>query len=370
MASATDLELGPRRVLRIEEPSVGLDAVVVIDHDLFPTAAGGTRMVPDVDEREVARLARAMTWKFAVCGVPYAGAKAGIRFAGGDRDVTLGAYLEAVREWRDFFLTGPDMGTAPEDFIAYGTEGDELPMWARSHDGMGMDDLSVGYGIRGAARVALERLGRSLAGATVAVEGFGKAGAGTARACAQADARIVGVSTIAGALHDPDGLDVDELLRLRAEHGDDLVRHAAGALPREALFEIPCDILVPGARPDAITAATAPRLACAAVVPVANVPYGEGAVQALRARGIVALPDFVTNAGGVHLYESPGCRDGSDPAACLVEIERLIAETTARVLDAADSGRVTPMEAALRLAREFLGAAVSADRGRGQPARK
>jgi glutamate dehydrogenase (NAD(P)+) len=354
----------PARILRVEEPSVGLDAVVVVDHELFPLSAGGTRMVPDVDEREVARLARAMTWKFAVCGVPYAGAKAGIRFAGGDRDAILGAYLEAVGEWRDFFLTGPDMGTAPEDFIAYGTDGDEIPMWARNHDGMGMDDLSVGYGIRGAARVALERLGRSLEGAAVAIEGFGKAGAGTARACTEAGARIVGVSTIEGALLAPKGLDVDELLDLRAEHGDGLVHHAAAAArTREALFEAPCDVLVPGARPDAITAASAQRLACGAVVPVANVPYGEGAVEALAARGIVALPDFVTNAGGVHLYESPGCRDGDDPAACLAEIERLIAETTAHVLDAANGRGVTPMEAALRLAREFLDARGARERG-------
>ena len=186
----------PARVIEVVEPSVGLDAVVVIDHELFATAVGGTRMVPDVTSDEVAHLARAMTWKLAVCGVSYAGAKAGIRFIGGDRVAVLGAFLDRVREWQDFFLTGPDIGTHPEDFLALEPEGGPTPVWGRTYEGMGMDDLAVGHGIQGAAAVALERLGRPFEGARLAIEGFGKAGAGTARACGDAGARVVAVSTV------------------------------------------------------------------------------------------------------------------------------------------------------------------------------
>jgi glutamate dehydrogenase (NAD(P)+) len=346
----------PARVIEIVEPSVGLDAVVVIDHELFATSAGGTRMVPDVTAEEVARLARAMTWKLAVCSVPYAGAKAGIRFdGGGDRAAVLGAYIERVREWQDFFLTGPDMGTQPEDFLALEPEGSPTPVWARAHEGMGMDDLAVGYGIKGAAAVALERLGKPLEGASIAIEGFGKAGAGTARACASAGARVVAVSTVEGALVDPAGLDVYELLALRERHGDLLVDHApVPAQPREALFTVECDVLVPGARPHVIAPESAAELRCAAVVPAANVPYAPGATDALAARGILALPDFVTNAGGIHLYEAPECQE--DPGACLAAVERLVGETTRRVLAAADAERVTPTQAALGIARDFLAA--------------
>jgi glutamate dehydrogenase (NAD(P)+) len=343
----------PARVLEVKEPSAGLDAVVVIDHDLFPKSAGGTRMVPDVTTEEVARLARAMTWKFGVCKVPYAGAKAGIRFAGGNRDEVLTAFLEHVGAWSDFFLTGPDMGTNPEDFLLFAPDDEPLPMWARRFEEMSMDDLAVGHGIKGAAAAVLDRLGRSLDGATVAIEGFGKAGAGTARACDRAGARVVAVSTVEGCVVDPDGLDVEALLRLRTEVGDALV-HEAGppARPREELFGVDCDVLVPGARPDVITRDSAGSLRCAAVVPIANIPYGEGAVEALHERGIVALPDFVTNAGGIHLYEAPECRD--DPATCLAATERLIGETTTRVLDAAERGGVTPTAAALEIARDYL----------------
>jgi glutamate dehydrogenase/leucine dehydrogenase len=345
-------------VIEVDEPSVGLDAVVVIDHELFPTSAGGTRMVPDVTADEVARLARAMTWKLAVCGVPYAGAKAGIRFVGGDREAVLGAFLDRIRDWQDFFLTGPDMGTHPEDFLTLEPDGGATPIWARTHDGMGMDDLAVGYGIRGAAAVALERLGMPFAGARIAVEGFGKTGGGTAKACADAGARVVAVSTVEGALVDPKGLDVDELLALRAEHGDRFVRQGpVPAASRQALFSVECDVLVPGARPHVITPESAAALRCAAVAPAANVPYAPGAPDALAARGILAIPDFVANAGGIHLYEAPECQD--DPALCLAAVERLVGQATAKVLAAADAGGVTPTEAALEIAREFLRAQAS-----------
>jgi glutamate dehydrogenase (NAD(P)+) len=348
----------PARVLEISDPAVGLEAVVVIDHDLFPVSAGGTRMIPDVTTDEVARLARAMTWKFAVAELPYAGAKAGIRFAGGDRAALLDAYFERLEVLGDSFLTGPDMGTHPDDFFRFVPDDESAPLWARTHDGMGMDDLAVGYGIKGAAAVALQQLGRPWDGATLAIEGFGKAGAGTARVCARAGARVVAVSTVEGAIVDPDGLDVEELLALRAEHGDAFVHHApVAARPREELFAVECDVLVPGARPDAITPELATTLRCAAVVPVANVPYAAGAVDALAARGVLALPDFVTNAGGVQLYEAPECQE-DDPARCLVAVERLVGETVRRMLEASAADGITPMENALRIAREYLRRAV------------
>ena len=84
------------RVIELRDERHGLEAFVVVDHDQFPIAAGGTRMLPDVNVDEVARLARAMTWKFAVWRVPYAGAKAGVRFAGGARDEVSAAYRRAL----------------------------------------------------------------------------------------------------------------------------------------------------------------------------------------------------------------------------------------------------------------------------------
>ncbi len=346
------------RVIELRDDRHGLEAFVVVDHDQFPVAAGGTRMLPDVDVGEVARLARAMTWKFAVWRVPYSGAKAGVRFAGGAREEVHAAYRRALEPYREVFLTGPDMGTSPADF-ADGLDGPP-PLWAQSYEGVDMDDLATGHGVKAAAEAALAHSGRGLTGASIAIEGFGKVGAGMALASARAGARVVGVSTVDGLLADPDGLDVDELFSLRERFGDGLVAHGPSPVrPREELFELDCDVLVPGARPDSITRELAARLRCAVVAPGANVPYGPGAVEELHRCGIIAVPDFVANAGGIHLYTSVG-QDDSPPEA-LAKIEALIQQGVARTLVAADERGVTPLAAALRAGREFLAEAGAGD---------
>lgn len=347
------------RVIELRDDRSGLEAFVVIDHELFPVSAGGTRMLPDVDLQEVARLARAMTWKFAACHVPYAGAKAGVRFAGGDRAAVLAAYKRALEPHRDSFLTGPDMGTFPADFLDGGE--DPLPLWARSHEGLGMDDLATGHGVKAAAEAALAHLGDTLEGAAVAVEGFGKVGAGTARACARAGARLVGVSTIDGLLADPDGLDVEELLALRERHGDRLVEHGPRPMrAREALFELDCDVLVPGARPDSITPDVAKRVRCSVVAPAANVPYGFGAVEVLHGRGILAVPDFLSNSGGVHLYDTVSQDD--EPEAALAAIEAAVRAAVATALTTSEEHGITPTAAAFRDARDYLAQTTAAPR--------
>ena len=308
------------RVIELRDDRHGLEAFVVVDHDQFPIAAGGTRMLPDVDVGEVARLARAMTWKFAVWRVPYAGAKAGVRFAGGARDEVLAAYRRALEPYREVFLTGPDMGTFPADFAGRAGRpaalvGAELRGCRHGRPRHGPRRQGGGGG---RARPRRPRAG----GAAIAIEGFGKVGAGMALASARAGARIVGVSTVDGLLADPDGLDVDELFSLRERFGDALVAHGpAPVRPREELFDLECDVLVPGARPDSITRDVAARLRCAVVAPGANVPYGPGAVEELHRRGIVAVPDFIANAGGIHLYTRVA-EDDSPPDA-LAQIEAL-----------------------------------------------
>jgi glutamate dehydrogenase (NAD(P)+) len=347
----------PARVIEIRDEGAGLDAFVVIDHELLPVAAGGTRMLPDVSIDEVARLARAMTWKFGACRVPYAGAKAGVRFADGDREAVMAAYRRALEPMQEYFLTGPDMGTFPSDFAPSG--GTDVPLWAKEYKGLGMDDLATGHGVKAAGEAALRHLDRELSGAAVAIEGFGKVGAGTARAAAAAGARVVAISTVHGLLTDPEGLDVEGLIELRGRHGDRLVEHGAVApRPREDLFELDCDVLVPGARPDSITQAVSERLRCAVVAPGANAPYAAGAVETLRRRGIVAIPDFVANSGGVHLYESVPQDD--EPARALDTIESLVSAAVTRLLELASATSVTPMAAAFSDAREYLRTTTSA----------
>jgi glutamate dehydrogenase/leucine dehydrogenase len=162
-----------------------------------------------------------------------------------------------------------------------------------------------------------------------------------------------------GLVADPAGLDVEQLLELRGRFGDRLVENAAReARPREELFGLEVDVLVPGARPDSITRKVAERIRCAVVSPGANIPYAPGAVEALHGRGVVAIPDFISNSGGVHLYES--VEQDDEPEAALAKVEELVAETVTRTLAAADAEGVTPLDAALRDVRAYLAAETGA----------
>jgi glutamate dehydrogenase (NAD(P)+) len=172
---------------------------------------------------------------------------------------------------------------------------------------------------------------------------------------------VVGVSTVHGLLADPGGLDVEELVALRSRYGDRFVEHGPrSVLPRGALFELDCDVLVPCARPDSITVSVAERMRCAVVAPGANIPYGPGAVEALHGRGILAIPDFVANSGGVHLYATVGPDD--EPEVALAAIEAVVRDSVARTLAASEELGITPWSLASREARDYLAQTTAAPR--------
>jgi glutamate dehydrogenase/leucine dehydrogenase len=200
------------------------------------------------------------------------------------------------------FLTGPDLGTYEADFAPLRTPDWEPHVLNSVVDGVAFGDVLTGFGVVAAADAALG----GLAGRAVAVEGFGKVGAGVAREFARRGGRVVAVSTLAGCVADPAGLDVDELWDARTAHGDDFVAEVGRpVLPCDALFETETDVLVPGARIGVVDGVRAPRISAAAVVPAANVPYTAAGLEILHARGIAAHADFVCNAAAVVGYTSP-----------------------------------------------------------------
>ena len=249
---------------------------VVFDLPGAPLSAGGTRLAPDVSVAEVAVLARSMTYKFAALGERVGGAKAGVRGDPADRAgkaALMARFCAEVRPLTDAgrFLTGPDMGTAEEDFA---------PLRERRAAPAAMRCGRGGRAVRGRADRVRRRGGRrdgaarraggaqgpkgskGLDGRSVAIEGFGKVGGGVAREVSRRGGRVVAVSTVAGCVADPSGLDVERLLELRRAHGDACVlRYGRPVLPPHQLFtEVNADVLVPGTRPGAIDAPTARSL--------------------------------------------------------------------------------------------------------------
>ena len=330
---------------------------VVFDLPGAPVSAGGTRLAPDVSVGEVALLARAMTYKFAVLGDRVGGAKAGVRGDPADRagkDALMTRFCAEVGPLVDAgrFLTGPDMGTAEGDFAPL-REHRAAPAAMRAVvDGVPFEDVLTGYGVAAAAEAALRAgQGSGWDGRGVAIEGFGKVGGGVAREVTRRGGRVVAVSTIAGCLADPSGLDVERLLALRGVHGDACVlRYGRPAGPPGQLFTaVNADVVVPGTRPGTIGGRTAGLLppGVRVIAPAANVPYTAQGAGLLRRRGIVALPDFVCNAGAVIGYRSAA---GATPGEILAAVDSRI---TGLVLEALRHP-AGPLTGACELGSRFL----------------
>jgi glutamate dehydrogenase (NAD(P)+) len=329
---------------------------VVFDLPGAPLSAGGTRLAPDVSVAEVAVLARSMTYKFAALGERVGGAKAGVRGDPADRTgkaELMARFCAEVRPLTDAgrFLTGPDMGTAEEDFAPL-RERRASPAAIRAVvAGVPFEDLLTGYGVAVAAETALGRASEGLDGRSVAIEGFGKVGGGVAREFSRRGGRVAAVSTVAGCVADPSGLDVDRLLALRQADGDACVlRYGRPVMSPHQLFtEVNADVLVPGTRPGAIDAQVARSLppGVRVIAPAANAPYTEAGAKVLRQRGIVALPDFVCNAGAVIGYRSPA---DATPDQVLAAVEARIGELIRAALGHPDG----PLAGACERAGGFL----------------
>ena len=294
-------------------PLKSVDGFIAFDLEDCSVSAGGTRLAPDVSEEEAGLLARAMTYKFAALSLAIGGAKVVVRGDAADRVEIMGRYCEEIRPLvaSRRFLTGPDLGTFESDFAPLRGAEESLLMRS-SMDGIAFEDVLTGFGVIVAAEAALG----ALAGRSIAVEGFGKVGGGVAREAVRRGAKVVAISTLAGSAAKPDGFEVEALWALRARHGDDLVRHLGVEVREPAeLIDSDADVLVPGARIGVIDERRAQRLRARVVAPAANVPYGAGVPEILRERGVLALPDFVCNAGAVLGYlsaDAPTHRDVLD----------------------------------------------------------
>ena len=343
-------ELGPAKVLHLWDPGCELSAIVVVDNVACGAAIGGVRMAADVTTEEVFRLARAMTLKNAAAGLPHGGGKAGIRADPhtADRERLVRAFARAIRDVVDY-VPGPDMGT-DEGCMAWVR--DEIGRAAglpRVLGGVPLDEIgATGFGLARTAEVAAEAAGVELAGARVAIEGFGNVGQHAARFLEELGAVLVGASDSRGAIHAPDGISSDELVAFKRESGSVEGCPGARAVSQAELLELPCDVLVPAARPDTIDVTNEPRVQARLILQGANIPITLEAERALAARGVLSVPDFIANAGGV-IAASVEVHGGTESAAFEAITEK-IRRNVAEVLESVEQDGVLPREAAERLA--------------------
>jgi glutamate dehydrogenase (NAD(P)+) len=357
-------DLGPAKIIQVREPALGLCAALAIDNVARGPAIGGLRMTPDVTIEECARLARAMTLKNAAAGLAHGGGKSVLRGDPGmpreRKERLIRAFAHALRNETDYIF-GPDMGTDETCMAWIKDEIGRAVGLPPALGGIPLDEIgATGWGIRHACDVAAAHAKLDLGGARVVIQGFGAVGRHSARFLAERGARLVAVSDSKGAIHDPAGLDVARLIAFK-HAGRSVGEYESGRpLAADALLDIECEIWIPAARPDVIRADNAQRLRTRLVVEGANIPCTPDAAAALHARGVLVIPDFIANAGGVICAAME--YHGATEAAAFAAIEETIRANTHAVLELVASKDISPREAAFSLATDQVRAAMACRR--------
>lgn len=357
-------EYGPEKIVYIYEPRCGLKGIVVIDNISAGPAIGGIRMAPDVTTEEVFRLARAMTWKNSLAGIPHGGGKSAILAdpSTSNKETLIRQFARAI-ERLEGYIPGPDMGT---DEVAMAWVRDEIGRsvgLSKVLGGIPLDQIgATGYGLAICAEVAQEFADIDLKGSRVVVQGYGNVGSHVARYLEERGAVLVGASDLDGTVFDENGIDVSQLTEIKRRTGRVTDYEGGQKMGIDDWIKIPCEIVVPSARPDAIDETNALELRCKVVLQGANIPVTPRAERILHDNGIISIPDFVANAGGV-ICASVEYKGGTQKQA-FETIEEKVRENTRAVLQLAKAHSQMPTEAALSLAKQRVAEAMAYRRSR------
>ncbi|HNA73125.1 MAG TPA: Glu/Leu/Phe/Val dehydrogenase [Candidatus Obscuribacter sp.] len=312
----------PKRALivtvpvRMDDGSVKSFTGYRVHHDVtLGPAKGGIRFHPEVNLGEVSCLAMLMTWKCALMGLPYGGAKGGIRVE--PWNLTPGENERLTRRYTSEIinLLGPDKDIPAPDMYT----NEQTMAWIMDTYSINVGHTvpsvvtgkpvsiggsfgrteATGRGVAYCVRRAVNHYGIKGDAPSVVVQGFGNVGSVTAKLLHQAGFKVVGVSDVYGAIYNPKGLDIPRLIAYVSEMGKVQGFNGSQDLDNKALLELPCDVLVPAALGGQITNLNADKLQCKIIVEGANGPTTPEADVVLHDKGVIVVPDILANAGGV-----------------------------------------------------------------------
>ncbi len=377
----------PRRVLEVAVPVRMDDGRIEVfkgwrvHHDTTRgPAKGGIRFHPDVDVHEVMALAASMTFKTAVANLPFGGAKGGVRC-----DPRLLSLAELERITRRYTLEISPLLGPDKDVPAPDVNTDERVMaWlvdtlsmlrgeALSGSATGKP-LSIG-GSRGHAgatasgvvicvRAVFAELGLPMVGARAVIQGFGKVGGPLAFLLSSAGMRVIAVSDLGGAVHNPGGLDPLALSEHVAATGSVAGFSGGEPLHEDDMWALDCELVVPAALAGAMTAEVAERLGARVMVEAANGPTVPDSDVVLERRGLTVVPDILANAGGViaSYFEWAQSRQGYawDEETVARRLRRRMEDAFSAVWVKADTLSVSLRRGAFALALERVAEAIAA----------
>ncbi|ANU16768.1 Glu/Leu/Phe/Val dehydrogenase [Planococcus maritimus] len=283
-------------------------------NDAVGPTKGGVRFHPDVNRDEVIALSMWMTLKCGIVDLPYGGGKGGIicdprEMSMHEIEKLSRGYVRAISQ-----IVGPNKDIPAPDVFT----NSQIMAWMFDEyskidefnspgfitgkpivlGGSQGRDKATAQGVTIVINEAAKKRGLDMKGARVVIQGFGNAGSFLAKFLHDAGAKVVGISDAYGALHDPEGLDIDYLLDRRDSFGT-VTTLFDNTITNKQLFEIDCDILVPAAIANQITEENAHDIKASIVVEAANGPTTAEATKILTDRGILLVPDVLASSGGV-----------------------------------------------------------------------
>ncbi len=304
----------PELVSRFSRTVNGFDGYFVLDSSLFGPSCGGVRLSEDIDENEIRLLAHNMTMKNVFAGIIGGGAKLGIKLSPTNpykREalrncaITLRPVISSLQ-----YIPSQDMGTTEEDILYMYDCIDAIDLLEGSilsttRVGDSLPQIMTAHGVATALTTAIEYLKWNPPLSTVAIEGFGRVGSCIASELAEQGFTITAVSNKNCMIFHPRGLDIAELYTLRRKYGEkSLEMYALDDKDIELcdpteIFNVETDILIPAAKIHVINKDNMHQIENRLIVPCANNPIDERVEDYLYDKGIIVVPDFVSNAGGV-----------------------------------------------------------------------
>jgi len=369
---------GPEYLIEINDAKTGMRGFLVIDNTILGPGKGGIRMTSSVTMEEVFALARTMTWKNALAGLPFGGAKGGIVFdpkgrSKEEKKEIIQAYSRAIKPFAPRqYIAAPDINTGEEEmqwFVeangnwrsatgkpanlcmeVFPRSKGEKKFPAERHCGIPHEFGSTGFGVAHATKVAAEHAGINIKGATVAIQGFGNVGEFTTKYLIEMGAKVVATSDVEGAVYNKNGFNFKDLVSCKRQKGTVCRYDGSEQISHDKLFELPVDILIPAAIPDAITEKNYKSVRAKIIVEAANVPIAHTIEEKLYKGGILIIPDIIANAGGV--ISSYAEYRGYNPKDMFRMVKSKIVKNMKIILEDSKKHKISLRKAAMKIAEE------------------
>lgn len=351
-------KFGPEYIVKVYDPRTGMEGFLVIDNTLLGPGKGGIRMTADVTEEEVRRLARTMTWKNALAGIPFGGAKAGIIWPGGDEELKKSFVQSFAKKIKLFtpkkYIAGPDVGTGEKEMKWFveatgnwrSTTGKPanfcMTVFGKTGEKCGIPHEfgSTGFGVAQATAIAAQLKGIDIKRTKIAIHGFGNVGTFTYQYLKEMGAQIVALADKNKAVFSEKGLE------------EGIESKNCKVISSEDFWKVPVDILIPASVTDVINDKNKNNIKAEIIVEAGNIPMQEYIEEDFFKKGILVVPDFVANAGGV--ISSYAEYRGYNPKKMFELVKKKIIKSTTTVLKESLKKNENPRQVALAIAQEKI----------------